>query len=371
MSVRSRLIISFISAALLGGLVALLSIGSPFFTGWLAAGLLSFVAVFCLLWAWQWGGAGRTLAWMVAIAFGLRLLGGMAVSFGLEDFGYQDEKVQHSGYLYADAFTRDNDAWDLAQSGKPILSSFQQQIVSDQYGGALALSASIYRYLSPDAHRPFLILILTAFAAALGVPFFWKAVRQRWDESVANVAAWVLVLYPESVLLGGSQLREPFLIGLACTGFWAVFAWRKERLPALAAAAGSLLLMALFSWRVAAVVLGILVVCFWLEYAGDLPGRRYRVAGWIGLALAIAAVAYASWGWMTLASNYDAGLSVRESGWVQKIMGALGQQWRVPFLTVYGLAQPVLPAIIFDPAPIIWKVIGLLRSLGWYLLAPV
>ncbi len=371
MSLRIHFIISIAAAAVLGAAVAALSAGAPFFPGWLAAGLLSFVAVFSLLAAWRWAGGGRTLAWMVALAFMLRLALGITVSFGLEAFGYQDEKVQHSGYLYADAFTRDNDAWDLAHSEKPILSSFQQQIVSDQYGGALALSASIYRFLSPDAHRPFLILILTAFAAALGVPFFWKAVRKRWGPAVAGTATWVLVLYPESVLLGGSQLREPFLIGLACIGFWAVFTWRQQRRPAVLAAGISLLLMALFSWRVALVVLGILVVCFWLEYVGDLPRRSYQVAGWIGLAVAIVAVGYFSWNWMTTASNFDVGLSVHESGWVQKIVNQLGPAWRTPFLTAKGLFEPVLPAILVDTPPIVWKVIGLLRAFGWYLLAPI
>ena len=40
------------------------------------------------------------------------------------------------------------------------------------------------------------------------------------------------------------------------------------------------------------------------------------------------------------------------------------------FITGYGLAQPVLPAVLVDPAPIVWKTIGILRAGGWYALAP-
>ena len=371
MPLRTRLVLSIILAAILGAIISILSTGAPFLAGWGAAFVLSFIAVFCLLSAWKWGGGGSKLAWMVALAFGLRLALGIGVSFGLIAFGYQEEKVQHSGYLYADAFTRDNDAWTLAQSDKPILSSFQQQIVSDQYGGALALSASIYRFLSPDAHRRLLVLILTAFAAALGVPFFWKAVRQRWGDAVAIPATWILVLYPESVLLGGSQLREPFLIGLACIGFWAVFAWRKQRLAPAISAAAALLVMALFSWRVAVVAVGILLVCFFLEYVEDVPRRAWRIAGWTAMAVGIVGVGVVSWSWMTTASNYDAYLSFTASGWVQKIVRALGDDWKIPFATVYGLFQPVLPAILVDPALWIWRLIGVLRAGGWYALAPV
>jgi hypothetical protein len=371
MPLRTRLVLSVVSAVLLGALISILSIGAPFLGGWAAAFLLSFCAVFILLSAWQWAGAGGALAWMVALAFGLRLALGLTVSFGLIAFGYQNEKVQQTGYLYADAFTRDNDAWDLAQSASPILSSFQQQIVSDQYGGALALSAAVYRYLSPDAHRRFLILILTAFAYTLGVPFFWKAVRKRWGDGVAKIATWVLVLYPESLLLGGSQLREPYLIGLACIGLWAVFAWRENRRAALFAAAASLLVMALISWRVAVVVLGILLVSFWLEYVEDIGSRALRTAGWVALALAILAVGAVSWGWMTTASSFDANLSFLESGWVQKIVRALGEDWKLPFSTAYGLFQPVLPAVLVATTIWFWRLVGIFRSAGWYLLAPL
>ena len=66
---------------------------------------------------------------------------------------------------------------DLSAIGEPALWGL---------GGALALgiiliSAWIYRYLSPDAHRVHLILCLAAFTFALGLPFLWRVSLPRWD----------------------------------------------------------------------------------------------------------------------------------------------------------------------------------------------
>jgi peptidoglycan/LPS O-acetylase OafA/YrhL len=43
----------------------------------------------------------------------------------------------------------------------------------------------------------------------------------------------------------------------------------------------------------------------------------------------------------------------------------------LPFIAVYGIFQPVLPATIFKPTKLIWQIIGLLRALGWYALLPL
>jgi hypothetical protein len=40
-------------------------------------------------------------------------------------------------------------------------------------------------------------------------------------------------------------------------------------------------------------------------------------------------------------------------------------------IVLYGLIRPVLPGAIFDPTQPIWQALWIVRSLGWYLLAPV
>jgi hypothetical protein len=42
----------------------------------------------------------------------------------------------------------------------------------------------------------------------------------------------------------------------------------------------------------------------------------------------------------------------------------------MPFVTIYGLLQPVLPAVLVEPAQPFWQAVGILRALGWYLLLP-
>ena len=57
---------------------------------------------------------------------------------------------------------------------------------------------------------------------------------------------------------------------------------------------------------------------------------------------------------------------------IQYLFNYVLPQWaQVPFVFIYGLLQPVLPAAIFDTANGFWQVVGILRSLGWYLLAPL
>jgi hypothetical protein len=42
----------------------------------------------------------------------------------------------------------------------------------------------------------------------------------------------------------------------------------------------------------------------------------------------------------------------------------------LPFVMVYGVFQPVLPAAVIEPTTLIWRIIAVLRALGWYVLLP-
>jgi hypothetical protein len=75
--------------------------------------------------------------------------------------------------------------------------------------------------------------------------------------------------------------------------------------------------------------------------------------------------------WLRLAVKWDAYQLERDSGWVQKIFDE-GPRWiRLPFIAIYGLAQPVLPATVIHPTKLIWTIIGFLRGLGWYVMLPL
>jgi hypothetical protein len=75
--------------------------------------------------------------------------------------------------------------------------------------------------------------------------------------------------------------------------------------------------------------------------------------------------------WMKIAVRMNVYEIESGSGWVQKIFDE-GPTWiRLPFIAIYGIFQPVLPATVIHPTKLIWTLIGFLRGLGWYALLPL
>jgi hypothetical protein len=58
------------------------------------------------------------------------------------------------------------------------------------------------------------------------------------------------------------------------------------------------------------------------------------------------------------------------SGWVQKLFSEMPEWMRIPFILIYGLFQPVLPAAFVEPTTLTWRVIAISRAVGWYALLP-
>lgn len=370
MAQKNRLLFSLLIAILLGALIASLSPGN-FLTGWAGAALLLLFSVFGLLSAWKWVGCGKVLAWMMALAFVLRLASGIALGQLLPVYGF-DEPRSKEGYVFEDSYNRDHQAWDLAISEQPILSGFQQDFVSDQYGGLLTLSAFLYRFLSPDAHRPYLILILTAFITAAGLPFLWKALLGRWNFRVAAVACGFYAFYPESILLGASQMREPFIIGLGAIAFWAAADQAAKRRMRLGVFVASLAGISLISIRAALPIAGFLLGWVWIEQGLPRLQGRKRLLGWFALVVAAVVGGLLTWNWLQSAASFDVLMTQKSSGWVIKVIKELGgQRFQIPFVVGYGLAQPVLPAALLEDTLPIWRIIASARALGWYVILPL
>ena len=362
-----NLLITLAVGAAFGVVIAILSPGN-FLPGWLAASLLSWFSFFFLLTAWEWSGRQKLLAWMMVLAFVLRMGIGVALAKGLPLYGYPEEAQWH-GYVFRDAHERDIAAWNLASSEKPLWVSFKNEIAADQYGGLLSISAAIYRFLSPDAHRPFLVLILGAFMSSLAIPFLWMGLKQRWNVKIASLTCWIVLLYPDGILFGSSQMREPFMLGLSSIAFWTVLDWTKGSKKHFWIMAACAVGMLLISSRMALAILGFLAVWFMIEkILPNYKGKSWLL--WGGTILAGAAFLLVSLGWFVQTSSLDYFMTEFGSGWVQKIIEDAGGNFRIPIITVYGLAQPVLPAAIAEPTIWIWKAIIIPRALGWYLLAP-
>lgn len=371
----------------LGALAAaILAFASPgnFWMGWLAYCALLIPGLFLLVLAWRRAGSERFVFWAMGLALFLRLAAALTFSTLLPLIGYETDE-QNAGYVFTDAFRRDTQAWELARSEDSLLEAFNQKHYSDQYGGLLALSALTYRTLSPEAHRPLLITLLAALTAALGVPFFWRAARRVAGNRSARLAVWIFALYPESILQGSAQMREPFLITFVSLAFCGLLEWqvsrRRDWLWVVIGLAGMLLV----SPGIALVTLIILAGWLWLS-------QEERRIPWpaIGAAALLFVLALiivgASWeslrsvqgngplgiaaGWFERAVKWQREVTAGSSGIVQLLFRRLPGWIQMPFVAIYGITQPVLPAVFIEPTLPVWRVLGILRAAGWYILLP-
>ncbi|HSB00729.1 MAG TPA: hypothetical protein VLE49_08770 [Anaerolineales bacterium] len=390
-----------LSLALGAGLASIQS--GRWFSGFLSFSFLFLLSFSLLKFFSSWANGGRTLAWIVALAFLLRFGIGVTLQLALPVYGHEDED-DRAGYVFTDAHRRDDQAWKLATSEYPVIDAFSQQYGSDQYGGLLAFNTFVYRYFSPDAQRPLMLVLLSAFFAALGIPFFWKAVNQVFGDKVAWAATWVFALYPDSILLGASAMREPYLLTFNTLVLWGFVHrfYRFEESPSINKLGDvSNLLKDRIGWMwialglagmllVSPAVALLTIVAFggWLFFTGE-----RREVSWRGIAAIVVIFILGLFflssslnrsgeflatsplhvinDWFQAAVKWDVYQAVRGSGWLQKIFDE-GPAWiRLPFIAIYGIFQPVLPAEIIHPTILIWKLIGLTRAIAWYALLPV
>lgn len=359
--------------------------------GWLIFSFLFLLSFSLLTIFTKWANGGRILIMLVIIAFALRLGGGIATYLALPVYGYPDDEDQSAGFVYTDAHRRDTQAWELAQSSQPIINAFNQKFAYDQYGGLLAFSAFIYRYLSPDVHRVLLLVLISSFMGTLAIPFLYKSANLLWDEKIASASTFILALYPENILLAGSAMREPYLLAFSAFALWGFIYFGVSNIESKLDRTKSIWLavgiagMLLVSPSIALATL--IIFGGWMYF--DLG--RGKIPWWIILLLAVIFI----FGMFILSSSLTRGnltgnspLAVisnfvreslkwnvykveEESGWVQKLFDEMPEWLHLPFVMVYGFLQPVLPAILIAPTTIVWKIIGILRSVGWYALAPV
>jgi hypothetical protein len=341
---------------------------------------------------------GKTLARILAIAFALRLLAGVSLYIFLPIHGHEDADDK-AGYVFTDAHRRDDQAWGLASSDRPILDAFSEKFAYDQYGGLLAFSALVYRYLSPDAHRPLMLVLMSAVVAALGIPFLWKATNQILGEKVAFVAAWIFALYPESILLGSSAMREPYLLTFSALALWGFVEWRGAGLnaseknarttrPVFANLWLALGLVGMLLVSPSITVATVITFAGWVFFTDQRRNLSWKVVLAFAVVFMIGTLFLSTSlnrsgefdsssplrvvnDWLRLAVKWNAYQIERESGWVQKLFDEMPKWMRLPFVAVYGILQPVLPAALVAPTEPIWKAIFLLRALGWYVLLPM
>jgi hypothetical protein len=338
-----------------------------------------------LAWRHVTGDADRSgLAVLLVFALALRLGVGISMARLLPHYGYPEEDGQRTDYIFQDARLRDNDAWALGRSDRPITSAFTDPTSSDQYGGLLYISAAIYRSLSAGLHRPLLVTLPAATFGGLAALFTWAFASMRFGRSVGLLAGWVVALYPDAVLLGASQMREPFIMAGLSLALYGYTRARGGR-PRAGVAAGVLgVLVALFVSPPYALVVLLLVGLQWMWEGGLRPGLGVGLAGLAALAVGLTALAWSgiqdvSGGnpltlladWLLQGARFQLLLLERGSGWVQKVFELTPEWTHLPLATAYGLTRPLLPAALADrTGSALWQSVGIWRSLGWFALLP-
>jgi len=296
------------------------------------------------------------------------------------------------GYVMADAYQRDQAAWDLSQSEKPLWNAFMNRRTVDQYGGLLFISALLYRYLGGNTHQSLQMLLVTSSFSALAVLFTWVLARRIWNQKIAWIAAGILVLIPEAVLLGSSQMREAFTITLTVMAFYGLLVYYQDHSwQGLVWILAAILLFLPFSPPFAILLLIILALTASLIF---LPGARpistrNRLVPqkyiWIAIITMVALVLLGVWftlgqftpekindplgvlgWWIKKSADLQSHRTESASGIIQAIFDRTPEWSHTPLLVGYGIVQPLLPATLIDTseAPI-WQAIMIWRSLGW------
>ncbi len=398
--------ISFIYDWRFWALIVIATLVVSFSLAWISTGFLSIrvwisftvVIVLCTglfllcCWSLREENLPHWLGYILIAAVLLRLLAGVFWYVALPVFGHGSPE-ERGGYVMADAGKRDQGAFVLAQSDKPLWNSFSNNRKIDQYGGMLFTSALVYRYLGSSQHTPLLIVLFTAYGSALAVLFLWAFAKRAWGEKEAKVGALILTFYPEAILLGSTQMREAFTMTLTMAAFFGLIFYFQERK------------WAGLVWLLLALVLGIILsppyaaLLFGMLLIAAIPLRKLisedqRIPGkLIALIIGIAAACILAglwWGlgqftpegmsnpiavlgwWIRKSTALQAQITRLDSGWTQQAF-RLAPAWaHMPLLLIYGTLQPFLPAaLVAGSHASIWRVIAIWRAAGWILLLPL
>jgi hypothetical protein len=382
------LILAGLALLVLSLALAWVSTGFRGIDGWVAFLAMNLLSAGLFAGVWWLLRRERLPNWLLVLAISaalLHLATGMFWLKALPRWGHGTD-AEKAGYVMADAYARDTLAWRLAKSDRPLPGAFVNNRRVDQYGGMLFLSAFIYRFFPLPYHMPLLTLTLAAVVSALAVPLTWAFARLAWGELEARLAAWIIFLYPEAILLGSSQMREAFLVTFIIAAFYGLLRYERDR--SLVGLAWILLPLGFclpFSPPVAMLALAALIfLAVVMRFSRmDLHIGQRRL--WIGLGvLLVMALAglylvlrqftpagmvnpleMLSW-WINHTAKWQAYISVHASGWMQKVLRGAPQWVKMTAVLGYGIVQPFLPAALVasSRAPI-WQWVAIWRAVGW------
>lgn len=346
------------------------NLNEVFWGTWLFTSLFFLLLIYLI----QKSEVTKFLTWVVGISLFLRLGLGLITTENLIDWGYDQEPYQ-SGYFFKDAYSRDNQAWDLAISDQPIWAAFSNDFFTDQYGGLLALSSLIYRLFTPDAHFQINIIFFVTMINVIGILFLALGLREKNKDIGFSPSSKIIILifsfYPDAVLFSASQMREPILLGISACLFWIIHKqkikiWNRFALFSLFS-----IFLLLISLKIGIfIIFSFLIWMLFQPYRKQIKVLNSKIIILPVVVIVIIALFFSS-KWILEAGKWDALLLERNSGFVQYIVSIIGSRYRLLFASIYGLFQPVLPAALIEPSKLFWKILNSLRALGWYLMLPI
>lgn len=346
------------------------NLNEVFWGTWLFTSLFFLLLIYLI----QKSEVTKFLTWVVGISLFLRLGLGLITTENLIDWGYDQEPYQ-SGYLFKDAYSRDNQAWDLAISDQPIWAAFSNDFFTDQYGGLLALSSLIYRLFTPDAHFQINIIFFVTMINVIGILFLALGLREKNKDIGFSPSSKIIILifsfYPDAVLFSASQMREPILLGISACLFWIIHKqkikiWNRFALFSLFS-----IFLLLISLKIGIfIIFSFLIWMLFQPYRKQIKVLNSKIIILPVIVIVIIALFFSS-KWILEAGKWDALLLERNSGFVQYIVSIIGSRYRLLFASIYGLFQPVLPAALIEPSKLFWKILNSFRALGWYLMIPI
>jgi len=371
---------------------------TPSFFAFLVPSLMAFSVLALSNYFWLNGperASARRAAWTGLAA---RLLCLMIIPVGISLFGYASDN-ERQGILSADALNAVQTAWRDASPGIPITDAWVRS-AGDNTGGITVIGVIAYRIFSSDVGRPLLLGLIAVIFSSLTVAATYRFGELVFPRRVAVIAAWIVALYPEAVLIGSSHLQLGYLAFLLGILFFAMAAFFQRASPpgdvvnlpsrslclvlSILAVAGIYFISNQF-FQLTLVIIPITLV--WFSNPSTTMGRWIWIAGTVLLSAGLLLFVLANLN--LVSSRFDLitaeGKYLYGAAWTEYDKAALHNGQDVfqnaiaslprsdAFLVAgfYGILQPVLPAAIgvrnlTQSGGTFWQALGIYRGLGWY-----
>ena len=177
-----KLLLVLGSGILLGLVLAVFSPGDFLSGAWRSALFCVILAALFYLVFWYLK-PPKMIVVVALCAILLRIGFGTWLTTSLPTIGF-DTPVQNAGYVYSDAYERDQIAYMIAFHERWDDFNPADFTGMDQYGGMTAISVGIYRLFSADIQRPLLMIYFAAFFLSTGILFLWKAIGAVWGNGL-------------------------------------------------------------------------------------------------------------------------------------------------------------------------------------------